>query len=504
MSNRYKGSILSSTAAATSSTAAAGLWKQTEVAQLIGSAWYVNDPSWSSVSIMLHGDGVGAAQNNTFIDSSANAITITQNSTATQGTYSPFGSTAPYATTNGGSGFFNGTSDYLTVTANTVFSYTTGDFTWECWVYPTAFGAAAGSTIDFWSNASGSYIVGQCQLQVNTTGTVQFYYATTASALASIVTSTTLSLNTWAHIAVVRSGSGTGNLKIYINGVSSATSAGAVTQNLGSTGTGSIGRQTNITGTAYYFTGYISNARIVKGVAVYTGAFTVPTSPLASTQSAGTNISAITGTQTSLLLSFINANVIDNAMQSNWVTGGGAQISNAYKYGTGSVNFNGTSNYLLNSSTTTSVFGANDFTVEFWILVSSLPSVLAQIFDTRPISTNGFYPVIYLNSDGTVRFFTNSLDRITSSALSTNTWYHIAVCKASGSTRMFINGTQTGSTYTDANTYLSSKTFIGGSYAGQAVIAYFFNGFIDDLRITKGVARYTTTFTPPQQAFPNQ
>jgi hypothetical protein len=504
MSTRYKGSLLSSTAATSSSTAAVGLWKQTEVAQLIGSAWYVNDPSWSSVAMLLHGDGTGGTQNNTVVDSSANAIAITRNSTATQGTVSPFGSTAPYTTTNGASGFFNGTSDYLTVTANTVFSFTTGDFTWECWLYPTAFGAAAGSTIDFWSNASGSYIVGQCQLQVNTTGTVQFYYATTTSAFTSIVTTTTLSLNTWAHIAVVRSGSGTGNLKIYINGVSSATSAGAVTQNMGSTGTGSIGRQTNITATSYFFTGYISNVRVVKGVAVYTGAFTVPTSPLASTQSAGTNISAITGTQTSLLLSFTNANVIDNAMQSDLVTAGSAQISGAYKYGTGSVYFNGTNSYLLNSNTATGAFGSSDFTVEFWLLANALPSVSAQLYDTRPASTNGLYTLIYLSSDGTIRLYVSSADRITSTAISVGTWYHVAVCKSSGSTRMFINGVQAGSTYTDANTYISSYSFIGASYSGAASVSNFFNGFIDDFRITKGVARYTATFTPPQQAFPNQ
>jgi hypothetical protein len=69
---------------------------------------------------------------------------------------------------------------------------------------------------------------------------------------------------------------------------------------------------------------------------------------------------------------------------------------------------------------------------------------------------------------------------------------------------MFLNGTQTGVTYTDATTYLASTTFIAASYSGGALITNFFNGYIDDLRITKGVARYTANFTAPQQAFPNQ
>jgi hypothetical protein len=52
----------------------------------------------------------------------------------------------------------------------------------------------------------------------------------------------------------------------------------------------------------YGVIGYLANVRIVKGVAVYTGNFTSPIAPLQATQSAGTNISAITGTQTALLL----------------------------------------------------------------------------------------------------------------------------------------------------------------------------------------------------------
>ena len=491
MSTRYKGSLLSSTAATSSSTAAAGLWRQSEVAQFITTAWPVNDPNWSNVAMLLHGDGTGGAQNNTFIDSSSNAFSITRNGSTTQGSVNPFGSISPYTSTvDGGSVIFNGTSDYLSIPANAAFSYTTGDFTWECWVYPTSFGGAAATAIDFWSNTSGSYIIGQCNLQINTTGTVQFYYATTTSATANIVTSTTLSLNTWSHLAVVRSGSGTGNLKIYINGVSSATSAGAVTQNLGSTGAGSIGKQT--TSTPYYYNGYISNVRIVKGTAVYTSNFTPSTSPL----------TAISGT--SLLLNATNAGIFDNAMQNNLLTSGNAQVSGNYKYGTGSIYFNGTNSYLNSNNTATSAFGASDFTIEFWFIANVLPSVTSQLFDTRPASTNGAYMLIYLNNDGTIRLFVSSADRITSPVVSISTWYHVAVCRSSGSTRMFINGTQAGSTYTDATTYLASNTLIGASYSGGATISNFLNGFIDDFRITKGVARYTAAFTPPQQAFPNQ
>ena len=75
--------------------------------------------------------------------------------------------------------------------------------------------------------------------------------------------------------------------------------------------------------------GYVSNFRVVKGVAVYTGTFTVPTAPLAATQSAGTNISAITGTQTSLLLNTVpGANFLqDSSSNAFTVTNNGSVTS---------------------------------------------------------------------------------------------------------------------------------------------------------------------------------
>jgi hypothetical protein len=57
-----------------------------------------------------------------------------------------------------------------------------------------------------------------------------------------------------------------------------------------------------ITGFTSYWVGLITNTRVVNGVVVYTGNFTVPTSPLTAVQSSGTNIAAITGTQTALLV----------------------------------------------------------------------------------------------------------------------------------------------------------------------------------------------------------
>ena len=66
---------------------------------------------------------------------------------------------------------------------------------------------------------------------------------------------------------------------------------------------------------------------------------------------------------------------------------------------------------------------------------------------------------------------------------------------------MFINGTQIGSTYTDTFDYVASPVRIGDGNDGAGPYPY--SGYIDDLRITKGYARYTSNFTPPTAAFPN-
>jgi hypothetical protein len=116
-------------------------------------------------------------------------------------------------------------------------------------------------------------------------------------------TTTNLSLNTWTHVAVVVT---SGTLAIYFNGVAQVLTGGGLT-GINVTGTlalsvGNLGG----TGTQYLYQGYLSNVRIVKGVAVYTGNFTPSTVPLQATQPAGTNISAITGTSTGLLLNTVS------------------------------------------------------------------------------------------------------------------------------------------------------------------------------------------------------
>jgi hypothetical protein len=96
----------------------------------------------------------------------------------------------------------------------------------------------------------------------------------------------------------------------------------------------------------------------------------------------------------------------------------------------------------------------------------------------------------------------NNANRITGGVISNSVWTHIAVCRSNSNTKLFIVGTQSGSTYADTNNYLVCPMMIGQFNDG--VGAGNLNGYLDDIRITKGYARYTANFTAPTAPFVNK
>jgi hypothetical protein len=163
------------------------------------------------------------------------------------------------------------------------------------------------------------------------------------------------------------------------------------------------------------------------------------------------------------------------------------------------MSFDGSGDYLSAPTSTLFGFGTGDFTIEFWVYFNSTTNQTIMGFLTN---SNSIHPYLYINS--TIRYFTGGIDRIiSSSAPSTGTWHHLAITRQSGSTKMFLNGTQTGSTYSDSNDYGQSAPLGVGTFWNNGVLAAAntFNGYISDLRITKRVARYTANFTPPSGSF---
>lgn len=179
------------------------------------------------------------------------------------------------------------------------------------------------------------------------------------------------------------------------------------------------------------------------------------------------------------------------------------------KFGGSSIWFErATSDHLSKTSATTDAlftFGTGDFTIEFWLYLNTASTVSQNIIDFRPTNGSGAYVTLTFFADNNLSYFANGAVRITGPAMAAGQWYHIAVSRVASQTRMYVNGSQVGATYADTTNYLlgaSTRPYIGGgSYVATSDNTL--NGYIDDLRITKGVGRYSgTTLTVPTAALP--
>jgi len=188
---------------------------------------------------------------------------------------------------------------------------------------------------------------------------------------------------------------------------------------------------------------------------------------------------------------------------------GNAQISTAQsQWGGASLLLDGTGDYLTVADDDAFEFGSLDFTVEFWMyLDASIPA------DGRALINKGNWPTatssflifyggsrelaLYASSNGTTWNLAADQRLATNPALAT--WHHVAITRNSGTFRGFLNGTL-GFTHAISGA-LQSNSYPLRIGAGEGAAGAFM-GSIDDLRITKGVARYTTNFTPPAAAFP--
>jgi hypothetical protein len=405
-------------------------------------------------------------QNKNFADNSTSALTVNTSGSPAAQPFSPFAPGGAYGVSSVGGSIYLGSSNYLSASSNSGLSFGTGDFTIEFWMYPTA----AFSTTRIFSTYTNGIAI-----YPNNSGNilVDAYGVATR-----VTTSSTVSINNWTHIAVARS---SGTTTVYINGVSGG--SGADSTNYSNSGL-YVGTDN---GTNFY-TGYISNLRVVKGTAVYTSNFTPPTSP----------VTAISGTQ--LLLNGTNSGVYDSTAKNDVLTTGSAQISTSQsKYGGSSMYFvkaNGTDALTLPASPNWS-FSTGDFTVEFWLKTSTTASNIIWV-------TGGWAIVIVSgNTYWQTTQGVSSLFYTATGSINDNSWHHFAVSRASGTIRMYLDGVLY-ATYgsTDSTNY---------NTVGQLNIGYngaygWYDGYLDDIRITKGYARYsgTSSFTPPTASFANQ
>lgn len=426
------------------------------------------------------GAGVNDTNNNTFLDSSSNNFSITRTGIAMQGTFTPFSSPSGYW-----SQYFNANSgNYLKFFGGAATTLS-ADFTIEAWVYVN-------------SNTSGDpAICGIGKYNVNgglffissSTGELRFWQNTT------LILSSSVPINNqiWTHVALVRQGS---TLTVYVDGTArGSTTFSATISDVDNVGTYISSAQANLTQSGHLLNGYISNLRIVKNVAVYTGNFTPSVTPL--TAVAGTSV--LTCQSNRLIDSSSNNFSID--FPASGIDVGAVTTFNPFSTPNYSKSTMGGSVYLNSGHLSQDVnavygYGTGDFTIEFWLNLQNMSSSTTLVSNLT--SANSTNPHIYYNAtDKRIYYYVTGSNRITGSVLNQNRWYHIALCRSAGSTRLFVNGVQSGSTYTDSNNYGTTAPLGIGTYWSGSPVGTFTQGYISNLRIVKGTAVYTAAFTPP-------
>ena len=181
---------------------------------------------------------------------------------------------------------------------------------------------------------------------------------------------------------------------------------------------------------------------------------------------------------------------------------GSPEISTAQsKFGGASAYFNGSSSYYLNiPSDSAFAFGTGDFTVEAWVYqlaqtqYASLLEIGSHLYAPGILLAVGSYGFTAYSG----AFYGNG------GAATLNQWQHIAFSRSSGTLRIFVDGTVASTVSFSNNLTDTAGVTIGATpqgAPGNATVAL--EGYIDEFRVTKGVARYTATFTPPTAPFPD-
>jgi hypothetical protein len=197
-------------------------------------------------------------------------------------------------------------------------------------------------------------------------------------------------------------------------------------------------------------------------------------------------------------------------MKNNLETVGNPQVNTSIvKYGTGSMAFDGTGDYLrIQPSDLLATWFNSDYTIEYWVYPNAFASSAnggSNVYSqSDPASTSEYFSFGPRASGVVVWYYYNgAVQIVTSGTISTGVWTHLAWTyqKSSNTMRIFINGvlnTTTTIAGTPSITTTANPILVGASTTVG------FNGYIDDLRITKGAARYTANFTPPTVALPRQ
>ena len=401
-----------------------------------------------------------------------------------------------------GSVYFDGSGDYLSLPVSSDFQFGSDDFTIECWAYALDEGT---------DDILGIYNTGNDRrtfaLRKDQTESVQFLFSSNGTSGTSISSAESIiQLRTWHHYAVVRR-----NLvyEIYFDGVKVATKSDSTDAIYTNNDDGlRIGSSYNTD-----FHGYISNARICKGHAVYTENFTPPTRELPVHKAppkgvvfpAADNLTVLLACQSSTDATLdssgrhtLTANGNVTAADANPGLLRKTNISSTITENTGSVYFDGGDDGLRSNPYDELTLGTGSLTIECWFWRPNVTDSWGVLVADNLYQTAGGWS-LYTNTDD-IRFYKGGAQIfIVTEAFSAQTWNHIAVQRnSSGDWSCYINGVDQGVSANDSVDFTDNRICIGtNNYSSGYPTQYNYKGYISNVRICKGHNVYTSNFAPP-------
>lgn len=431
-----------------------------------------------TLSVLLHCEGPN--NSTTLVDDSPSPKTVTAFGNAKLTTSkSKIGTTSVE---------LDGSNSSILVTSHADLNFDAEDFTVECWVYRTAI---TQDSCLFTKRNTPTGSGGYSEIFVYFNNLYPAFYIGSSGggwAIANLNSSISVPISSWNHVALVRNGN---VFTLYVNGVSGCSQTVSVTL-FSNTADFTIGGDFPGSGNTY-LNGYVDQIRIVKGQALYTGTFTPPLRQFNNYD---------------LLIQFNgpsgSTDLIDSSYLPKTITAfGNAQLStNQYNYGISSLFLDGTGDYVTITNHSNLNFRNENFTVEFWMFprTVSVNQVLICKRTTSAYCEIYFFlandvPTLYVSSDASSWVILSLPSTIN---VSVSRWTHLAIVRNGSTFTIYVNGVS-GATATFSGTLLTNTEpfVIGADYSGSPYSN--FNGYIKDVRIIKGKALYTSSFTPPSE-----
>jgi hypothetical protein len=443
------------------------------------------DPLWSNVVLASHGASL--------IDLTTSKAFTAYGNAGVSTTQSKFGGSAFY---------YDGTGDYMSVANSSEFDFAAGEFTIEFFIRVSAHASDAAV---FSKGASGSFSYFSLGF-VGGGNSLSLWMHDVNSGAYSITGSVNVNDSNWHHVALCRSGN---SIRMFVDGTQDGST---VTSSATITSTGDLWFGTsNYSVSTRTITGYIDEIRITKGFGRYTSNFTPPSEELyapapdlTTDASWSSTVLLITGNGTN---NATNVPIVDNSTSNHSITLYGDAHQGSFspfpptpgsEYSTsaniGSLRLDGTGDYAKCASSSDFAFATGDFTVELWYYQSGTTSY-GTLFATQDVSTGwsgGDMRLTTGNNNNTLQL-ASALSALidANTTFSASTWNHIMVTRSGTTLRLFLNGIQVGSVTNSTN--FTENVFVIGAMGGS----YPLNGFISNLNVIKGTAKYTSNFAIP-------